>query len=124
MKRASFFVVAVLGVVNLVMLLSQVRQPVFAQTPNNPWQFSVSSATHTSCTTTASTTTFCFASDGVWQSLQGATFTQVGVVQATGVTSFNGRTGAVVAQSGDYSYSQISGTPTKMTITSAPVTLQ
>lgn len=30
---------------------------------------------------------------------------------ATGVTSFNTRTGAVVAANGDYSYSQISGTP-------------
>ncbi len=32
--------------------------------------------------------------------------------QATGVTSFNGRSGAVSPQSGDYSYSDISGTPT------------
>lgn len=29
----------------------------------------------------------------------------------SGVASFNGRTGAVVAASGDYAYSQISGTP-------------
>ena len=32
--------------------------------------------------------------------------------QATGVTSFNGRTGAVSPQSGDYAYSDITGTPT------------
>ncbi len=33
----------------------------------------------------------------------------------TGVTSFNGRTGAVTPQSGDYSYSDISDTPTNAT---------
>ena len=32
--------------------------------------------------------------------------------QSSGVSSFNGRTGAVSPQSGDYSYSDISGTPT------------
>lgn len=32
--------------------------------------------------------------------------------QATGVASFAGRTGAVLPANGDYSYSQISGTPT------------
>lgn len=33
-----------------------------------------------------------------------------------GVTSFNTRTGAVTAQTGDYSYSQITGTPTLATV--------
>lgn len=33
----------------------------------------------------------------------------------TGVSSFNGRTGAITPQSGDYTYAQISGTPTIQT---------
>jgi hypothetical protein len=59
-----------------------------------PWQVAVSSATHTSCTVTASTTQFCFASDGLWVSLNGAAYTQIG--GAAGVISWNGQTGAVV----------------------------
>lgn len=37
----------------------------------------------------------------------------------TGVTSFNGRTGAVTPQNGDYSYSQISDTPSNATTSAA-----
>lgn len=37
----------------------------------------------------------------------------------TGVTSFNGRTGAVTPKSGDYSYSQISDTPSNATASAA-----
>ena len=37
----------------------------------------------------------------------------------TGVSSFNGRTGAVTPQSGDYSYSQITGTPSNATTSAA-----
>jgi len=58
---------------------------------------SVVAATHTSCIVTASTTQICFASDGLWLSVNGAAYAQVqsGAV-VTGVTSFNGQTGAIV----------------------------
>jgi hypothetical protein len=41
---------------------------------------------HTSCTVAASTTTFCFASDGLWQSLSGAAYVQLGAA-ISGVSS-------------------------------------
>ena len=51
---------------------------------------SVVAATHTSCTVTASTTQICFASDGLWLSVNGAAYVQVqtGAVVA-GVTSIS-----------------------------------
>jgi hypothetical protein len=58
---------------------------VHAQTPNNPLQLQVSSATHTACTLIAGSTQFCFAADGLWWSNAGAAYTQVGA--AAGVTS-------------------------------------
>jgi hypothetical protein len=68
-----------------------------------PAQFSVIPATlHTACTVIATTTSYCFASDGLWVSLNGAAYTQIGVVAVTGVSSFNGRTGAVVPVASDY----------------------
>ena len=70
-------------------------------------------APHTTCVVTLSTTTFCFASDGLWQSLNGAAYVQVGAA-AAGVTSFNGRTGTVVPAAGDYAYSQLSSPPTSI----------
>lgn len=57
-----------------------------AQT-TNPFQMSVGPGLHTACTVTASTTTYCFANDGLWVSLGGAAYTQVGVVAVTGVSS-------------------------------------
>jgi hypothetical protein len=52
-----------------------------------PFQMAVGTATHASCTVTAATTQYCFASDGLWVSLAGAAYTQIGVVAVTGVTS-------------------------------------
>lgn len=51
--------------------------------------------------------------DGLYIAVGSGTFQKVstGGGGTAGVTSFNGRTGAVVAQTGDYAYSQISGTP-------------
>jgi len=71
-----------------------------------------SSIAHTSCSITTGVTSFCFASDGLWQSLNGSPYTQLGVAAPAGVTSFNGRTGAVISVNGDYSFSQISAPPT------------
>ncbi|SRR6266705_1047633 len=64
------------------------------------------SAPHTTCAVTPATTTFCFANDGLWQSINGGAYAQLGVatggVTTGGVTSFNGRTGVVVPVPSDY----------------------
>jgi len=51
-----------------------------------------SSVAHASCTAATGVTTYCFANDGLYVSLAGATFTPIG---GGGVTSVNGKTGAV-----------------------------
>jgi hypothetical protein len=61
----------------------------------NPWQVSVVGA-HTLCTVTPATTQYCFASDGLWMSLNGAAYVQLGAVAPVGVVSVNGKTGVVV----------------------------
>ncbi len=94
--RISMLIVAV-AVLSMGLTLHSLR----AQVPNNPWQVGVSTATHTSCTVVASTTQFCFANDGIWQSINGAAYVQVAPGTA-GVTSFNGRTGAVLPVPSDY----------------------
>jgi hypothetical protein len=59
-----------------------------------PWQVAVSGA-HTLCTVTAGVTQFCFASDGLWWSNNGAAYAQLGAAGAPGVISVNGKTGIV-----------------------------
>lgn len=70
---------------------------VWAQNPDlSPWQFGVGVATHTNCTTATGATRFCFASDGLWQSLNGAAYVQVaGGGGTTGVLALNGHTGTL-----------------------------
>lgn len=58
-----------------------------------PWQVAVPSVPHTACTVAPLTTQYCFAGDGLWVSLNGAAYTQVG---SGGVQSINGKTGIVV----------------------------
>jgi hypothetical protein len=53
-------------------------------------------APHATCTVTTGQTTYCFASDGLWQSLNGAAYVQLGVAPPAGVISVNGKTGIVV----------------------------
>jgi hypothetical protein len=60
------------------------------------------SGDHTLCTVVTATTAYCFPNDGMYQSIKGAAFVQVGVAGVAGVTSFNGRTGAVVPVASDY----------------------
>jgi hypothetical protein len=96
-----------------------------------PFENTVTSGqgTHTQCNVSPTGgSSLCQASDGLWLSINGAAFTQVCTVglaacasTATGVTSFNGRTGAVVSATGDYSFSQISGTATASQVPAAPV---
>jgi hypothetical protein len=46
-----------------------------AQNPTlTPYQFSVPNVTHTSCAVVASTTQYCYASDGPYVSINGATY--------------------------------------------------
>lgn len=66
-----------------------------AQTVVPPITIIAPALTHTSCNVTPAATSYCFASDGLWQSLNGAAYTQLGVAVG-GVTSVNGKTGAVV----------------------------
>jgi hypothetical protein len=61
----------------------------------NPFQVAVTGA-HTLCAVTTGVTQYCFASDGVWQSLNGAAYTQLTAGAGGGVTSVNGKTGVVV----------------------------
>lgn len=53
-----------------------------------PWQVGVGTATHTACTVIPATTQYCFASDGLWVSLNGAAYVQVQIgAPVTGITS-------------------------------------
>jgi hypothetical protein len=57
---------------------------------------------HTLCVVVPTTTAYCYPNDGMYQSIKGAAFTQVGIVAVTGVSSFNGRTGAFLPVPSDY----------------------
>lgn len=71
---------------------SQLATVVHAQTPSTVLQISGAWATHTSCTPVPAQTSLCLNSEGLWQSINGTAFTQIGAV---GVISVNGKTGAV-----------------------------
>ena len=75
------------------------------------------------CPTTPTTPSICVVGGGVyiWQSSTTGWFLP-GPPTASGVTSFNGRTGAVVPAAGDYSYSQLSSPPTSVTAGTFSVT--
>ena len=80
---------------------------------------------HTNCAVSSGATVYCFAGDGLWISLNGAAFTQAGSGGGTaGVTSFNGRTGAVVSAANDYSYAQLSAHPTAINCGATGCTIQ
>jgi len=88
--------VALLSLLVLVALSCLHSSHVHAQTATTPLAITVAGL-HTSCLPVAvGVTTFCFASDGLWQSLNGAAYVQLGVSIIPPVTSVNGKTGAVV----------------------------
>lgn len=63
-----------------------------AQTPSAPFSFSVSAA-HTGCpAATPGVSQYCFATDGIWESLNGGTSVRVDVQAATPIT-INSKTG-------------------------------
>ena len=68
---------------------------IYAQTVPTTLQLT-GSAPHTTCAVVPSTTNFCFANDGLWQSINGAPYVQLTPALTGGVTSVNGKTGAVV----------------------------
>ena len=89
-------------------------------------QFTGAWAAHTACVVTVGQTSLCLASDGVWQSINGAAFTQLGaaVTTAGGVTSVTVCNAAGAAcglpQTGVVQLS----IPTKVTVTAPSATLQ
>jgi hypothetical protein len=92
MKKKSIVLVSL-----LVVLLAAVWRTKAQIANSNPWQLTVV-GTHTSCAVAVGQTNFCFASDGLWQSLNGAPYVQLTPSTPIGtlVTSVNGKTGAVV----------------------------
>jgi hypothetical protein len=88
-------------VVAFLILLGAASLPnVSAQNPTlTPYQFAVS-APHTNCVVIASQTNYCFASDGPYVSIAGAAYVSM-LSASAGVTSFNGRTGAVTLSDAD-----------------------
>jgi hypothetical protein len=68
-----------------------------AQNPDlTPVQIQVNSVPHTNCTITAGVTRYCFASDGIWESINGGAYAQVapGTPGATGPAGPQGPAGA------------------------------
>jgi hypothetical protein len=63
----------------------------------------------------------CATTSGLYWAVNGGAFQAVAGA-AGGVTSFNGRTGAVVSASGDYSFAQLSSPPTSVTAGTFSVT--
>jgi hypothetical protein len=59
--------------------------------------------------------------DGAYVSANGGAYFRVSAPSSGGVTSFNGRTGVVLPASGDYKYSQLSGSPTSINCTTATI---
>lgn len=78
-------VIVVLFVCTLAFVSGWVLGIARAQSVVPPITILAPSLTHTSCVVTTGTTSFCFASDGLWQSINGGAFTQLG--GAGGVTS-------------------------------------
>jgi hypothetical protein len=88
-----------------------------AQTTGIPWQVTVTgpaAGCALSPVTTPPSATYCFANDTFSVSRNGGPYTAL----VAGVSSFNGRTGAVLPATGDYTYAEISGTPPTAAVTS------
>ena len=117
MKRFAAVVVAVLA----GFLIGSHVGVTHAQATGAAVQFQAPGGAHTLCTVVPSTTAFCFATDGFWQSINGAAFAQVGasgpvvtsvsVCNAAGASCGTPLTGPVVLS-----------IPTKVTVTSTAPT--
>jgi hypothetical protein len=83
---------------SLLVILLAISWHSQAQTSNTvAWQVGVNGP-HTTCAVVANQTNFCFATDGLWQSINGTPYAQIAPTTPIGtlVTSVNGKTGAVV----------------------------
>lgn len=87
---ALCFACFALGVATMIYM-----QPasVHAQTAT-PYQIGVGTAQHSTCAALANVTQYCFAADGLYQSINGGAFTAA-FGGGGGVQSFNGRTGNI-----------------------------
>ena len=95
----------------LLVALLFVTIALFAQTSSAPWSGNETQQLLSSCVTHNTDDVVCTATDGVAFSYHGAPFVKVSAPSGgtAGVTSFNSRTGAVAPATGDYSFSQVSG---------------
>ena len=87
----------------LLTLLTSVAIIAMAQNPNlTPYQFTVGTP-HTSCNVSAAgQANYCYGSDGPYVSINGAAYvSMLPTAQVAGVTTFNGRTGAVTLTDAD-----------------------
>jgi len=85
------------GILVVIMGLGiySLSRPANAQTVPTTLQLT-GSAPHTTCAIVPSTTNYCFANDGLWQSINGAPYVQLTPSTPSGVISVNGKTGVVV----------------------------
>lgn len=91
MKRL-FLVATGLLVLAVGIIIGQ-HSAVEAQSSAVPLTVAVSGS-HTSCGAVVSgQTQYCVADDGIWQSIKGATYVQVGATQAPSPITINGKTG-------------------------------
>jgi len=112
MKR----VLGVFAIVTVAVLL-------MAQTSSQPWQGTEMQQFLSGCLTHNNDSVVCVATDGVSFSYQGSPFVKVAspTGSITGVTTWNGRTGAVAPIANDYSFSQLSGQPTSLQCSNANI---
>jgi hypothetical protein len=110
MSIRKFAVIILIAVVAGIYLGHQVH----AQTPST--YTIVHNGTLANCAPVVSgQTQTCFPVDGLAVSLKGAPYVLLPLtVTPTGVTSFNGRTGAVVPAASDYTFAQLAAPPTSV----------
>lgn len=111
MKRISVLVAIILASAFVGSWLGNIAH---AQGASTVFQVSGAYSTHTACVLPpVGQTGACLASDGLWISINGGAFTQVGVPVAVGVTSLNGKTG-------DLKVTAVSAAPTVTATSAAP----
>lgn len=122
-KLSGLLVIAVVALLGTFIGLRRAH----AQTISVPFSYSVGTATHASCPAVqVGITQYCYPSDGPYVSILGAAWQPIPLTAAAaGVTSFNGRTGAVVPVPSDYpdAVTSVNG-KTGAVVLSATTTLQ
>jgi len=108
MKSLQFLVILVLLGTLLLSGQVDVRQPIVAPA-SCVWPTGVTTGM-AACATNDPTSP-------IYVALNGGPFQKATAAVASGVSSWNGRTGAVLPAANDYSYSQLSGKPTTVSCT-------